>query len=124
MTLIPKVKSPLSVKEFRPISMVGCLYKIITKILARRLKYVMGMIIFENQTGFIELMNIIDGLITANASVQWLKDKKELEALFKIDFRKAYDSLRWSFLEHMLQQIGLARNMVRWILWCVTTVSI
>lgn len=61
----------------------------------------------ETQTGFVEQRQIPDGLITANEEVRWLEKKKKKGALFKVDFRKTYDSVRWVFLEHMLKQFGL-----------------
>lgn len=102
ITLIPKMEQASSIDDYRPISMVGCLYKIIAKVLARRLWSVMGLIISESQTGFIEGRNITDGLITAHSAVSWLKRRRKPGAIFKIDFKKAYDSMRLSFLKHML----------------------
>lgn len=45
VTLIPKVSSPLELKGFRPISLLGCLYKLLAKVLVRRLASVMNSII-------------------------------------------------------------------------------
>lgn len=56
--------------------------------------------------------------------MQWLKRKKRKGALFKIGFRRAYDSIRWTFLEYMLIQVGVGPRMVKWIIWCVKTVAI
>ena len=53
VALIPKIDNAVEVKDFRPISMVGCLYKLIAKILAGRLKLVMGNIVGESQSNFI-----------------------------------------------------------------------
>lgn len=50
--------------------------------------------------------SILDGVLTANETVEWLKRKEKHGALLKIDFKKAYHLLRWSFLRHMLIQIG------------------
>lgn len=69
VTLIPKIEAPSSIDEFRPVSIVGCLYKIIHMILARRLRFVISDIIIEIQSGFIDGKNILNGLIIANATV-------------------------------------------------------
>jgi hypothetical protein len=53
VTLIPKLKSPSSLKEFRPISLLGCLYKILAKVLAGRLSKVMNLVIFKAQSAFL-----------------------------------------------------------------------
>lgn len=77
------------IENFRPVSMVGCLYKIIAKVMARRLKSVMSWVVSESQSGFIEGRCISDCLITTSFAISWLKRKKKPGALFKIDFRKA-----------------------------------
>jgi hypothetical protein len=61
ITLIPKVSSPCSLSDFRPISLLGCLYKIISKVLAKRLALVMDSVISSNQSAFIKGRNLVDG---------------------------------------------------------------
>lgn len=61
ITLVPKVKGPLSLNEYRPINLIGCVYKIIAKTLANRLKGFIGFVINEVQTTFIGNINILDG---------------------------------------------------------------
>lgn len=61
ITLVPKVKDPLHLGDFRPISLIGCMYKIIAKSLANRLKQVVGLNIDEVQTAFVEGRSILDG---------------------------------------------------------------
>lgn len=124
VTLIPKSEQAENISEFRPISVIGCIYKIIAKLIASRLKPVIGEIISETQTGFIENRYILDGVLTANESVVWMKNKRKKGALFKVDFKKAYDSLRWTFIEHMLTQVGIGPRMKKWIMWCITSASI
>ncbi|PNX60194.1 cysteine-rich receptor-like protein kinase, partial [Trifolium pratense] len=93
IALIPKVDSPQRLNDFRPISLVGSLYKILAKVLANRLRVVMGSVISESQTAFVKDRQILDGILVANEVVdEARKSKKEL-LLFKVDFEKAYDSV-------------------------------
>lgn len=55
---------------------------------------VIGEAISDNQSGFIQDRYIFDGILIANESIQWLKRKRKRGALFKVDFRKAYDSVK------------------------------
>lgn len=77
ITLISKYDSATSTDDFRLVSMVGFLYKIISKIIVRRLSSVMGALISESQSGFMKDRNITDGIITANEALSWLKEKKK-----------------------------------------------
>jgi hypothetical protein len=93
IALIPKVDNPQRLNDFRPISLVGSLYKILAKVLANRLRLVIGKVISESQTAFVKDRQILDGILIANEAVDEAhKTKKEL-VLFKVDFEKAYDSV-------------------------------
>ncbi|XP_057418079.1 uncharacterized protein LOC130712263 [Lotus japonicus] len=94
ITLIPKVDSPQNLNEFRPISLVGCLYKIITKLLAARLKLVLHKVIAENQSAFLGGRNMFDSVVIANEVLHEAKCCKILSLILKVDFEKACDSVR------------------------------
>jgi len=93
IALIPKVDSPKRLNDFRPISLVGSMYKILAKVLAIRLRVVIGSVISDSQSAFIKGRQILDDILVANEVVdEACKHKKEL-LLFKLDFEKAYDSI-------------------------------
>ena len=99
VTLILKKKGPLEVTDFRPISLVGSLYKVIAKNLSNRLKVVLPSLIGESQTVFVADRQILDGALIANEVVHWLKKKKKQGILLKLDFQKAYDTIDWDALD-------------------------
>ncbi|GJV61083.1 RNA-directed DNA polymerase, eukaryota [Tanacetum coccineum] len=92
VTLIPKTHNANLVKDFRPISLIGSIYKIIAKILANRLVVVLGDLVNEIQSAFVADKQILDGPFILNELVQWCKKKKKQSLVFKVDFEKAYDS--------------------------------
>lgn len=73
VTLIPKIKDPLTLNDYRPISLIRCLYKIITKALANRVKKVISFVIDDIQTGFLENRNILDGPLIVIEILSWTK---------------------------------------------------
>ena len=81
-------------KDFWPISMIGCLYKIIAKILAKRLSIVLNDLIGETQYAFVKNRQILDGVLIANEVLWWIKKTKRKGAILKLDFQKAYDTVR------------------------------
>jgi hypothetical protein len=93
IALIPKVASPHKLNDFRPISLVGSLYKILAKVLANRLRLVVGNVISETQTTFVKDRQILDGILIANEVVDEARKLNKELLLFKVDFEKAYDSV-------------------------------
>lgn len=109
LTLIPKVDDPLSLADYRPISLVGCQYKILIKLLANRLKRVMPTLISENQSAFVGDRQILDEVLLENEVVNWAKSCSKKLMLIKIDFAKAYDCVNWDFLDLIMEQMSLGQ---------------
>lgn len=123
VALIPKVELPTGFKDFRPISMIGCLYKILSKLLARRLQQVMGQIVGPYQASFIKGRQILDGALVAGEIIDTCRQNKAKALILKIDFHKAFDSVAWSFLEWVMNQMGFPGTWSRWMKSCVTSAS-
>ncbi|KAL6126244.1 hypothetical protein ACLB2K_074295 [Fragaria x ananassa] len=111
--------------QLRPISLCNVLYKIGSKVLANRLKPVMGKIISPFQGAFVPGRLISDISLLAFEIAHCMKrrsGKKGVCAL-KLDMGKAYDRVEWFFLETIMRKLGFCDLWVRQILRCVTTVS-
>lgn len=93
ISLIPKVDSPQKLNDFRPISLVGSLYKILAKLLANRLRGVIDSVISDSQSAFVKNRQILDGILIANEVVDEARKKNKDLMLFKVDFEKTYDSV-------------------------------
>ena len=96
----------MELNDFRPISLVGCVYKIVAKVLAKRVKVVLGKIIDESQSAFVGGRSMLDSVVTINEVIDDAKRLKKKCVVFKVDFKKAYDSGSWNFLVYMMQKLG------------------
>ncbi|XP_029146965.1 uncharacterized protein [Arachis hypogaea] len=121
VALAPKFIGAKEIKDLRPISMVGCVYKVILKVLVRRMRSVMPALVGETQSAFVQGRKIHDGALIACETVNWLKLRKKEVALIKLDFQKAYDRVKWSFV--VLQKMAFGHKWRAWVMECVATAS-
>ncbi|GJY59330.1 RNA-directed DNA polymerase, eukaryota [Tanacetum coccineum] len=121
ITLIPKSQEAKMVKDFRPISLIGSMYKIITKVLANRLSLVISELVSDVQSAFVSNRHILDGPFILNELLSWCKHKKSKALIFKIDFEKAFDSVRWDYLDVVLANFGFGLKWRSWIQGCLNS---
>lgn len=115
ITLIPKVESPESPSDYRPISLINSTLKIISKILATRLSKVVCSLVDSSQSPFIKGRCIIDNIVTAEELMFSLHKRQLLGHILKVDFSKAFDLVDWDFLFNLLEARGFGRRWVGWI---------
>lgn len=101
VTLISNVEFPTHLDDFRPISLVSFIYKLLAKVLVIRLFVVIDNIIFHNQLIFLKRMLLVDGMVVVNELVDMIKKKTCFN--FKVDFeKKCIIQLVEAFLNYML----------------------
>ncbi|GJR68620.1 putative RNA-directed DNA polymerase, eukaryota, reverse transcriptase zinc-binding domain protein [Tanacetum coccineum] len=122
--LISKKSDPQGFSNYRLISLIGCVYKVLSKILALRLAKVISSIIGPNQIAFLSGRQILDRVLIANEIIHMANIEDHKLLLFKVDFEKAFDRVCWSFLRDIMVQMGFG---VKWLMWmnsCLSSASI
>nr|GEW31611.1 RNA-directed DNA polymerase, eukaryota [Tanacetum cinerariifolium] len=115
IALIPKVSDAKLVSDFCPISLIGCVHKVVTKVIANRLTDVISDIVSDTQSAFVSGRQILDGPFILGELLQWCKRKNKQSMFFKVDFAKAYDLIRWDYLLDVLEAFGFGPVWCKWI---------
>ena len=124
--LVPKKLEAKRLVEFRPISLCNVAYKIVSKVLSKRLKSVLPWIITETQAAFVEDRLISDNILIAHELLHALNSNNSCSREYiavKTNLSKAFDRVEWSFLEKAMRALGFSDAWCRTIMECVTSVS-
>jgi hypothetical protein len=123
VALIPKDSKPVSFNDYMPISLCNFVYKVISKIIASRLKDKLALCISEEQFGFLKDRLIFYVVGLAQECMHSVKSKKMSSLILKLDLRKAYDKVSWNFLRMLLIQTCLKWEVSQWIMGCVSSAN-
>jgi len=108
-------------RDFRPISLITGVYKIIAKVLAERLKRVISKLVNKHQMDFVKGRQIMDAALIASECIDTRIRGDVPGVMCKLDIEKAYDHLNWKFLINTLRQMGFGNRWLGWIDFCIKT---
>jgi hypothetical protein len=123
LCLIPKKQCPSSFEDYRTIACCNVIYKLISKIISRRLRPMLSAFIGEEQFGFLHNRQIHDVVSIAQEVLHSVKKRNLKETILKLDLSKAYDRVNWTFLHLVLIQMGMSLKVVNWIMGCIQSAS-
>ena len=120
LALIPKEKGAINFSRFHPISLCNTGYKLITKVIANRLKPILPKIIPENQGGFIQGRKIVDNYTLVQEAIHSSLHRKEQGMVIKLDLANAFDRVNHRFLLKVMCKFGFGANFIKWVRACIS----
>jgi len=82
------------------------------------------MVIDENQSAFMKGRGLLESALVANEVIEEVRRRRRSGVFLKVDFEKAYDSVRWSFLFDMLNRLGFHVRWIKWVQGCLESATI
>ena len=118
LALIPKEFKPSTFDRFHPISLCNASYKILAKLLANRIKPLLGKLISPLQGGFVKGLHILDNVIQVQEAMHSSFIKNEKGMLIKLDMANSFDRVKLSFLYEILNSFGFNSSFINLIKSC------
>jgi hypothetical protein len=119
LALIPKETNPSSFTRFIPISLCNVSYKIISKIIANRLKPFLPSLISPNQGRFVEKRKMVDNIILVQEAIHSSQLRGDKGMAIKIDMANAFDQVRHRFLLAVLTRFDFNEQFISWVSACI-----
>lgn len=115
ISLLPKTREANKIQQYRPICLLNVSFKIFTKVATGRINLVADHLISPTQTTFMRGQNILEGVVVLHETIHELHRKNLSGVIFKIDFEKTYDKVKWNFLLQTLRLRGFSPKWIEWI---------
>lgn len=113
IALLPKTEDRSRIQNFRPISLLNTLYKVVAKIYANCMKPLLHNCILPSQTGFVPNRCILDNIFLAFEAIEWALESNQNTSMLLLDFEKTYDRVSWSFLEQTMEKMGFEETWIK-----------
>ena len=115
LTLLPKPNKPRDqIKSYRPITLLNCSYKILSGLIANRMKTVIENVIGSEQTAFVRGRFAGDNTRLTYDLMHYLKENNESALFLSLDIEGAFNSVSWTFVRKALRMRNFPENIVKW----------
>lgn len=124
LALVPKFTGASRIVDYRPITCLNTIYKVISRLLVARLKPILSDLIVPNQTAFVKGRLLLENTVLASELVHgYHRDKGKKKVTLKVDISKAFDTLSWDFLFSCLEGLNLPPLYISWLRACICTTN-
>ncbi|KAL2904494.1 hypothetical protein RDABS01_003204 [Bienertia sinuspersici] len=122
VTMVPKVQTPSNVGDYRPIACCSTIYKCISKLLCSKLRAILPDIISPNQGAFVTGRSIMHNALICQDMMRFYRPSQIQDCcMFKLDVKKAYDTVSWGFMNDIMTELGFPEHFIRLIMVCITS---
>ena len=118
-----KKPHPKTVKEWRPISLLNVDYKILTTIIANRLKPILQQYISQEQQCGVPNRQIYNNHLNIKSAIEFSNDISQPLVIIQIDFNNAFDTISQNFILDIAKQIRIPSSLVNWFKVILTNVT-
>jgi retron-type reverse transcriptase len=118
--LIPKKGDITKIGNWRPISLLSCFYKILSRVYANRLIKVIDRVTNVGQKGYSKTKQCQEVLISIIDGIGKCKSKKLSGAVLSIDIKKAFDRISHNYLKEVLRFFNFGENLINCLLTLCT----
>lgn len=124
LALAPKFPGASRITDYRPISCLNTLYKVVARLLVRRLKPILSNLIVPNQTSFVKDRLIVENTTLAAELVNGYHRRLGAKRItIKVDIAKAFDTISWDFLFNCLHGLQLPSHLLGWLRACICSTN-
>ena len=124
LTLVPKFPGATKISNFRPVSCLNTVYKVISRLLVKRLKPILPQLILPSQTAFVKDRLLLENTTLAGELINgYHRNKGTKKITIKVDIAKALDTISWVFLFSCLHGLGVPSLFLAWLRVCICTTS-
>ncbi|MCO5554955.1 hypothetical protein L7F22_008495 [Adiantum nelumboides] len=110
--LIPKGQDRLEIKNYRPLTMLNSVYKVMAKALALRIKYVVNQVVHPKQFGFVQGRSIHEAILNVITAIDWAAEQDQDYVMINMDLEKAYDRVSWDLILAVVDRLGFGNNFL------------
>jgi hypothetical protein len=123
ISLIPNKDDPQTLEYFRPISLCNNIYKVVLKVISRRIKDILSKFVSQEKVNILEGIHIHEAIGVAQEALHSIKSHKLKGVVINIDLSKSYDRFKWLYIRMLLTHLGFKLPFINWIMSCILIVS-